>query len=127
MDSKIVIPIIMAVISAIFAPLTKAIFDKIIADNPTILTTTISKIKSGIVFTLRYILPVANIIYVCITYPEVNKAFVLTICFLFSVINFNIFVDIHFNSINRIREERNKIIDNMVDGMQKVNANILNK
>ncbi len=120
MDSKLMTTIIFTIIgSGIIAPLSKSIFDKIFAAyNPDP-----KKINSGIkkilVFSLQYLLPIGNMIYVFKTYKQVDKYFVFIVAFscsaFIAILFFNIYN--YFNS--KIYKKYHELVLNSIDALKK--------
>jgi len=103
MDNKLITTIILTIIgSGIIAPFSKSIFDKIFsAYNPDP-----KKINSGIkkilLFTIRYILPISNLVYVYTTHKVVDKYLVFLTAFIFSALILNIILDLFYHFIDKI-------------------------
>ncbi|MBC7628568.1 hypothetical protein [Ferruginibacter sp.] len=102
MDIKIIITAILTFIATgILAPFSKVIFEKIFsAYNPDPKKIN-SGIKNTLLFALRYLVPIANVIYLYISHKEVDKFLVLTTVFIFSVLVLNISLDMLFKFMDR--------------------------
>jgi len=102
MDKTQITTIILTIIgSGIIAPFSKSIFDKIFAaynPDPKKISSGIKKILS---FTLMYLLPIANLIYIYASHKTVDKYLVLMTVFVFSVLVLNIFLDIFLRFVDK--------------------------
>ena len=116
MDNKLITTIILTIIvSGIVAPFSKSIFDKIfVAYNPDPKKIT-SGIKKILIFTFRYLLPIANLMFVLIFFKTVDKVFVVTVAFVIASLLFNILFDIFFSFINKVYLPDSKGIDKIID------------
>ncbi|MBA2610944.1 MAG: hypothetical protein H0U95_03165 [Bacteroidetes bacterium] len=111
MDNKLITTIILTIIgSGIIAPFSKSIFHKIFAAYNPDQKKINSGIKKSFVFALRYILPIANLIYVYTTHATVDKYLVLATVFIFSILVINICVDFYGRIINDLYSKKDGAI-----------------
>lgn len=130
MDSKLIVTIIVTIIgSGIIAPFSKAFFDKIFADYQPDVAKINLLIRRSVLFTFRYVLPVANLVYIYLTREIVDKYLVLMTAFIFSVLVFNILGDILVRLVDNIHSRDIRTIDavsgiiSLLEQQQKLNNN----
>ena len=116
MDSKTIITIICTfIVTGIFAPFSRVIFEKIFAKYDPDIKKINSGIKKALLFIFRYLLPIANLIFVLIFFKTVDKLFVIIVAFVISSLLFNILFDILFSFINKVYLTDNKSIGKIID------------
>ena len=84
--SQLIIIIFTTITTAIITSFSKTIFDKIFANYNPDRKKIITSLKQILIFVMTYGLIIANITFTTITYPKVDKNFVLMMCVNFSML-----------------------------------------
>jgi hypothetical protein len=114
MNQQIIVTIISTfstIIAAVLSALVKAWVGAYLKENPPVRKKHPSVIKKSLIFSLRYILLIASIIYYLVAYKNADKVFVVAVSFQFFVLSIIAAQDIALSMLRQFVTGKKEMLD----------------